>query len=174
MSYTSSALYTCGPYGNFLSSDGSLYEELVAQCEWNMSWSPSSLPACAATSCQEVPFPPRATGLQFVPDAENSLAPASQFSQYNPSLPLVMAFPGADFCSGEAKMLVVGKIPLDGDEPPDLVFRGPGSEEAFHVRIHADLEYIERWGVASNVTLGQAGGEGDGTTIDRDEPFIVR
>ena len=71
-------------------------------------------------------------------------------------------------------MLVVGKIPLDGEEPPDLVFRGPGTEEAFHLRIHPDQEYIERWGVASNVTLGQAGGEGDGTTIDRDEPFIVR
>ena len=33
--YGTKILYTCGPYGNFLSSQGDLYEELWATCEWN-------------------------------------------------------------------------------------------------------------------------------------------
>ena len=74
---------------------------------------PAQLPPCAATSCQEVPFPPKEVDLEFLPDARNSLTPASEFSQYNPSLPLTMKFPGGHFCSDGGKMMVVGKIPLD-------------------------------------------------------------
>ena len=173
-SYGSSVLYTCGPYGNFLSPEGDLYEELVAECAWNQTWLPSSLPPCGATSCQEVPFPPKSTGLEFVPDAKNSLTPASKFSMYNPSLPLKMKFPGDDFCDGEGKMLVVGKIPADGEDVPEIIFQGNGTDEAFHVQINHEQEFVARWGVVNNVSLGRSGEPGDGTTIDIDEPFILR
>jgi hypothetical protein len=167
-------LYTCGPYGNFLTPDGTLYEELVARCAWNKTWVPAVLPDCGATSCQQVLFPPKKTGLQFLPDAKNSLAPSSEFSQYNPSLPLVMKFPGPDFCDGDGKMLVVGKIPLDAKKLPEIVFRGNGSDEAFHIQIDSELEFVSRWGVYTNETMGKVGVAGDGTTIDTDEPFILR
>ena len=65
LAYGSSVLYTCGPYGNFLSPEGDLFEELTAFCAWNQTWIPNSLPQCGATSCQEVPFPPKSTGLEF-------------------------------------------------------------------------------------------------------------
>ena len=35
-------------------------------------------------------------------------------------------------------------------------------------------EYIRRWGVMANITENVQGQPGDGTTIDRDEPFIIR
>ena len=173
LAYGSSVLYTCGPYGNFLSPEGDLFEELTAFCAWNQTWIPSSLPPCGATSCQEVPFPPKSTGLEFVPDAKNSLTPASKFSMYNPSLPLKMKFPGEDFCDGEGKMLVVGKIPVDAEDVPEIIFQGNGTDEAFHVQINHELEFVQRWGVVNNVSQGTTGEAGDGTTIDIDEPFIL-
>ena len=75
--YETDILYTCGPYGNFLSPDGLLYEELVAVCAWNKTWVPSVLDTCAATSCQEIPFPPKETGLVYTPDEKNNITLAS-------------------------------------------------------------------------------------------------
>ena len=46
--------------------------------------------------------------------------------------------------------------------------------ELFHILIDPDNEVITRWGVAQNVTQGQTGSPGEGTTIDRDEPFVIR
>ena len=36
------------------------------------------------------------------------------------------------------------------------------------------LEYVKRWAFTQNVTTGLVGQPGDGTTIDIDEPFILR
>ena len=33
--YGTSVLYTCGPYGNFLDSNGFLYEYLISTCSWD-------------------------------------------------------------------------------------------------------------------------------------------
>ena len=35
-------------------------------------------------------------------------------------------------------------------------------------------EMIQRWGVPENITTGLVGEPGDGTTIDLDEPFLLR
>ena len=35
-------------------------------------------------------------------------------------------------------------------------------------------EYLERWGVVDNVTTQLSGEPYEGTTIDRDEPFVIR
>lgn len=75
--YETDILYTCGPYGNFLGSDGLLHEELVATCAWNKTWVPGVLDVCVATSCQEIPFPPTSIGLEYAPDSKNNITLAS-------------------------------------------------------------------------------------------------
>jgi hypothetical protein len=72
------------------------------------------------------------------------------------------------------EMLVVGKIPQDGQLPLEVVFRGEDTEEALHLLVSPGLEYVQRWAFTSNTTLGMVGRPGDGTTIDMDEPFILR
>lgn len=83
--------------------------------------------------------------------------------------------------------MVVGRIASSGEAVPEVVFRGDGLDEAFHFKIMTELEFIERlepeclfagifprWAVVQNQTAGQAGAPLDGTTIDLDEPFIIR
>ena len=42
------------------------------------------------------------------------------------------------------------------------------------MQLDVEQEFIERWGVSGNITMGLQGERGDGTTIDKDEPFIIR
>ena len=172
--YNTAITYTCGPIGNFQNSEDTLYEELVAVCGWNRSWVPSVLDICAATACQEIPFPPKEIGLEYVPDERNNITLASEFSQYNPNLPLDMKFPGPEFCGDNRKrMMVVGKIPANSRDMPEIVFRGADTDEAYHLRIDAQGEFVERWAVVQNTTSARAGSPGDGTSIDMDEPFTL-
>ena len=71
-------------------------------------------------------------------------------------------------------MMVVGKIPADSVERPEIVFRGNGTDEAFHFRIDADGEFVERWASSQDVKTPTLGVPGDGTSIDREEPFVLR
>ena len=82
-----------------------------------------------------VPFPPKDTGLVHLPDSENPITLESEFTIYDVSLPQTMNFPG-DFCGGEDRiMLVVGRFPLESKNPLEIVFRGAGKREAFHVLV---------------------------------------
>ena len=72
------------------------------------------------------------------------------------------------------EMLVVGRIPQDGELPMEIVFRGEDTEEALHLLVSPGLEYVQRWAATINTTSGLVGQPGDGTTIDMDEPFILR
>ena len=100
---------------------------------------------------------------------------ASEFSKYNPSLPLTMNFPGPSFCAGTGqKLMVVARIPEDAEDLFQIAFMGPGINEAFHLSLDADQEYMALWGVIDNATTTLTGSPGDGTTIDRDEPFVIR
>ena len=170
--YDTAITYTCGPIGNFQTSEDTLYEELVAVCGWNKSWVPNTLDTCTATACQEIPFPPKQIGLVYVPDEKNNITLASEFSQYNPSLPLDMKFSGPDFCGdNKRRMMVVGKIPADSQEMPEIVFLGAGTDEAYHLRLDAASEFVEVWAVVQNVTIARA--RTDGTSVDMDEPFTL-
>ena len=42
------ANYTCGPYGQFLNENGTLYTMAEARCLWNKTWSPPELDPCKA------------------------------------------------------------------------------------------------------------------------------
>ena len=86
-----------------------------------------------------------------------------------------MKFPGVNFCGDNTeRLLLVGNIPADSKEPLEVVFQGAGTDEAFHILIDPDKEFVQRWGASMNETKGLAGTPGDGTTIDKDEPFVLR
>ena len=173
--YGTSVLYTCGPYGNFLDSNGFLYEELISTCSWDRTWSPPVLDPCAATSCQTIPFPPKKTGLVHLPDPNNPITLASEFTLYDVSLPLKMKIP-EDLCGDEGQiMLIVGRIPSESKTPMEIAFLGLESpKEAFHVLVDPVQEFIQRWTVTEENPVDVAGEPGDGTTIDLDEPFLLR
>ena len=97
-------------------------------------------------------------------------------------------------------MLVVGRFPLESKNPLEIVFRGSGKREAFHVLVDPGdqmtqsvvdnlticpvvfvnlticpvQELIQRWAVLEDSSVELVGDPGDGTTIDLDEPFLLR
>ena len=94
---------------------------------------------------------------------------------YNPALPMTMKFVGEQFCGdNREQMMLVGKIPEDSEHRPEIIFRGNGTDEAFHIRLDMEAEFIERWANSQNMTTSRSGYPGDGTSIDIDEPFIIR
>ena len=61
--------------------------------------------------CQVIPFPPEDTGMIFQPDPANPITLVSDYTVYNPKLPLTMAFP-EDFCGDNGNiMMIVGIVP---------------------------------------------------------------
>ena len=45
-SYLTSILYTCGPYGQFMSDTEELYPRIWVDCQWNQTWSKPVLDPC--------------------------------------------------------------------------------------------------------------------------------
>jgi hypothetical protein len=173
--YRTEVLYTCGPYGNFKDIDGNYYEELVSTCAWNKTWDPPVLDPCAAIACQTIPFPPKESGLQHLADPNNPITLASEFTIYDVSLPLTINFPGPSFCEDPPQtLLVVGRVPLDSKAPLEITFKGEETTEAFHVVVDPAQNFIQRWAMPDEERVGLAGEPGDGTTIDMDEPFLLR
>ena len=70
--------------------------------------------------------------------------------------------------------MIVGSVPLKAKRDLEVYFATNGTDEAFHICVKLDQEYVKRWGVHNNITEDLQGEPGDGTTIDRDEPFIMR
>lgn len=127
-----------------------------------------------ASSCQYIPFPPPHTGMVHLPDPDNSLSLLSETSIYNPSLPFNMKFP-KDFCSDNGDVLmIVGSIPDKSKEHFEIVFPANGSDEAFHALLDLDRDVVQRWAFVDNATQEFQGEPFEGTTIDREEPFMIR
>lgn len=148
---------------------------MTSTCVWNKTWSPPALRPCIASSCPIIPFPPKFTGLTFVPSPENDFSLVSEFSQYNPKLPVTIPFP-EDACGREGfGVMVVGKINSDKEESSaDFVFKTTNDDEAYHVAIALGYNTIFRYSVKNGTVAKVFGTAGDGTTIDLDEPFIMR
>ena len=173
--YATEAHYTCGPYGNFIDAAGELYETLVSVCSWNKSWTPSEMDPCVAVACPVIPFPPEDSGMILMEDADNMITLETESSKYSPRLPVTLKFPGAELCTDGGVMLVVGTIPKKSRRPLQIVFYAEdGFDEAFHIVLNISFNYIERWGVYDNVSTEHLGQPGDGTSIDYDEPFVLR
>ena len=174
IAYGTEAHYTCGPYGNFIGGDGEMYETTISKCEWNKTWTPSVLDPCVAKSCPVIPFPPDETGMILLQDPDNVITLESASAKYSPRIPAAVLFPGAEMCTDGGVFMVVGTIPELSKKPLEIIFTGEGLNEAFHVVLNISFDYIERWGVFENVTQDRQGKPGDGTSVDKDEPFVVR
>ena len=55
-----------------------------------------------------------------------------------------------------------------------MIFATEGLDEAFHVEVDVKSEAVYRWSVLGNVTQEVFGSQGDGTSIDLEEPFVIR
>ena len=49
-----------------------------------------------------------------------------------------------------------------------------GSDEAFHALLDLDRDVVQRWAFVDNATQEFQGEPFEGTTIDREEPFMIR
>ena len=56
----------------------------------------------------------------------------------------------------------------------EVVYRTDGLDESFHIAVDIQQDVITRWAVAENITQEVQGKQGEGTSIDFDEPFVMR
>ena len=56
----------------------------------------------------------------------------------------------------------------------EVVFAADGIDEALHVQFDVKKEVVYRWSVLDNVTQEIFGTEGEATSIDLEEPFVIR
>ena len=56
----------------------------------------------------------------------------------------------------------------------EVVFAAEGIDEALHVQFDVKNEVVYRWSVLDNETQEIFGTEGEGTSIDLEEPFVIR
>ena len=56
----------------------------------------------------------------------------------------------------------------------EIIFATEGIDEAFHVMVDIKNEVVQRWAVFENETQEILGEPGEGTSIDFDEPFVIR
>ena len=55
-----------------------------------------------------------------------------------------------------------------------MIYQGEGQDESFHILIDIERDMISRWGVFQNITQEMQGSPGEGTSIDHEEPFVMR
>ena len=91
---------------------------------------------------------------------------------YSPSMPATLSIPTGGICGDDLKMLIVGSVPKDGEDYPEIIVSGPNGTEALHIKIGVVEDVVWRWAVLATA-VGHAGAEGDGTTVDYDEPFVM-
>ena len=59
-------------------------------------------------------------------------------------------------------------------KPFQVIFATDGTDESFHASVDVNNKFVQRWGVFENITVDMIGSPGDGTSIDFDEPFVIR
>ena len=92
---------------------------------------------------------------------------------YSPSIPASLVIPSGGICGDDLKMVIVGSVPEKSKECPEMIISGPNETEALHIKIGVVEDVVWRWAVLTNVSVENVGSDGDGTTIDFDEPFII-
>ena len=164
-------IYTCGPYGQFLGKDGSLYPQFEVKCLRNRAWSPSVLDPCVMTSCGTMPVPPG--------DSDLVLTSGPQLSDgllFYPSLPAVVRGIPIGLCDEEAmKIMIVGKILDDAHDDLNVVVNGDNSNEAVHLRISVRKKSIRMWSIvdSSKGTFGDFMNH-NSMTINFNEYFVIK
>ena len=117
-----------------------------------------------------MPIPPESTGLVMEqgPSSSNNML-------YSAITPATLPFPPGGICGDSFKIVIVGAAPEDAKDFPEIVVTGPNKTEALHIKLGILEDVLWRWAVL-NDTIGpveNVGEEGDGTTIDFDEPFLL-
>ena len=92
---------------------------------------------------------------------------------YSPITPAFLTIPSGGICGDDLKILLVGTVPEDSKDYPEIIITGPNNTEALHVKIGVIEDVVWRWGVLTDVPQNNVGEAGDGTTIDFDEPFMI-
>ena len=92
---------------------------------------------------------------------------------YSPNIPASLVIPSGGICGDEQKILLVGTVPEDSKDYPEIIITGPNDTEALHIKIGVIEEVVWRWAVVTDVPVSNVGTAGDGTTIDFDEPFMI-
>ena len=92
---------------------------------------------------------------------------------YSPSIPTSLMLHAGGICGDDFKILIVGTVPENSGKHPEIVITGPNNTEALHIKLGVLEEVVWRWAVPTNVSVGNVGEDGDGTTIDLDEPFLI-
>lgn len=180
INYRNNITYTCGPYGKLRLDNGTTVSSLVSTCAWNKTWSPATLPPCIATHCPIIPFPPPSTGLIFhtsTAKGSDSFLLTSQFSAFGPRIPARLPFPGPGFCQAEQKqvMMAIGRVTSTGKRnPTDISFLTEEGDEGFHARISLGDSAVYGWRSANGSVDNFYGSPGDGTSIDLNEPFVLK
>ena len=59
-------------------------------------------------------------------------------------------------------------------KPLEIIFATDGIDEAFHIMVDIKNEVVQRWAVVNNETQETLGEPGEGTSIDFEEPFVIR
>ena len=59
-------------------------------------------------------------------------------------------------------------------KPLEIIFAGNGSDEALHIKVDVNENVVLRWSFYDNSTQEPQGEPGDGTSIDLEEPFVIR
>ena len=70
--------------------------------------------------------------------------------------------------------MIVGEVKAKSKKPFEVVFETGTTNEAFHMKIDLANDVIQRWNIFDNITSEILGQPFEGTTIDRDEPFMLR
>ena len=63
-SYNTEVTYSCGPYGEFVATNGSRFEEAMSVCQWDGSWSDPGFGECRCRWIQD--FLPHGNGCQLL------------------------------------------------------------------------------------------------------------
>ena len=70
--------------------------------------------------------------------------------------------------------MVVGEVPARSTADLEIIFTTSTTNEAFHVQVDLKHDVILRWGMFGNATQFPHGELFEGTTIDYNEPFMIR
>jgi hypothetical protein len=92
---------------------------------------------------------------------------------YSASTPASLIIPSGGICGDDLKIVLVGSVPEESKKFPEMIITGPNDTEALHIKIGVVEDVVWRWAVLTNVSVENVGSDGDGTTIDFDEPFII-
>ena len=92
---------------------------------------------------------------------------------YSPSTPVSLVIPSGGICGDDLKIVLVGSVPEDSEEFPEMIITGPNETEALHIKIGVVEDVVWRWAVLTNVSVENVGSDGDGMTIDFGEPFLI-